>query len=80
MCIIHGISAIYNTFSRVDPPAAQACRSVQHLHRSAQKVRIFADPEMPWTLDGEKEDGHEMVEVENLHHAIRLMQKKDEDA
>ena len=48
--------------------------------RSAQKVRIFADPEMPWTLDGEKEDGHEMVEVENLHHAIRLMQKKDEDA
>ena len=48
--------------------------------RSAQKVRIFADPEMPWTLDGEKEDGHETVEVENLHHAIRLMQKKDEDA
>jgi len=36
--------------------------------------------EMPWTLDGEKEDGHETVEVENLHHAIRLMQKKDEDA
>ena len=32
------------------------------------------------TLDGEKEDGHETVEVENLHHAIRLMQKKDEDA
>ena len=48
--------------------------------RSAQKVRIFADPDMPWTLDGEKEDGHETVEVENLHHAIRLMQKKDEDA
>ena len=48
--------------------------------RSAQKVRIFADPEMPWTLDGEKEDGHETVEVENLHHAIRLMQKKDEEA
>ena len=48
--------------------------------RSAQKVRIFADPEMPWTLDGEKEDGHETVEVENLHHAIRLVQKKGEDA
>lgn len=48
--------------------------------RSARRVRIFADPDMPWTLDGEKEDGHEMVEVENLHHAIRLMQKKDEDA
>lgn len=48
--------------------------------RSARRVRIFADPDMPWTLDGEKEDGHETVEVENLHHAIRLMQKKDEDA
>ena len=48
--------------------------------RSARKVRIFADPDMPWTLDGEKEDGHETVEVENLHHAIRLMQKKDENA
>ena len=46
--------------------------------RSAQKVRIFADPQMPWTLDGEKEDGHEVVEVENLHHAIRLIQKKDD--
>ena len=48
--------------------------------RSARRVRIFADPDMPWTLDGEKEDGHETVEVENLHHAIRLMQKKNEDA
>ena len=45
--------------------------------RSARKVRIFADPQMPWTLDGEKEDGHEVVEVENLHHAIRLVQKRD---
>ena len=46
--------------------------------RSARKVRIFADPQMPWTLDGEKEDGHEVVEVENLHHAIRLVQKREE--
>ena len=43
--------------------------------RSASRVKIFADPNMPWTLDGEREDGHEMVEAENLHHAIRLMQK-----
>ena len=48
--------------------------------RSARRARIFADPDMPWTLDGEKEDGHKTVDVENLHHAIRLMQKKDEDA
>ncbi len=46
--------------------------------RSARKIRIFAGSEMPWTLDGEKEDGHEEVEVENLHHAIQLMQKRTE--
>lgn len=44
--------------------------------RSARSVKIYADPEMPWTLDGEKEDGHGEIMVENLHHAIRLMQRK----
>ena len=43
--------------------------------RSVNRVKIIADPNMPWTLDGEREDGHEEVVVENLHHAIRLMQK-----
>ena len=41
--------------------------------RSARHIRIWADPEMPWTLDGEREDGHEEVEVENLHQAVALM-------
>ncbi len=45
--------------------------------RSARSVKIFADPEMPWTLDGEREDGHKEVMAENLHHAIRLIQKRD---
>lgn len=40
-------------------------------------VRITADPDMNWTLDGEKEPGHETVEVANLHHAIRLIQRKE---
>ena len=48
--------------------------------RSAQKIRIYADPYMPWTLDGEREDGHAHVEVENIHHAIRLIQKVKRDA
>ena len=48
--------------------------------RSAKSVRIFANPEMPWTLDGEREEGHEMVDVENMHHAIRLVQKVKKDA
>ena len=48
--------------------------------RSAEKIRVYADPLMPWTLDGEREDGHTSVDVENLHHAIRLMQKVKKDA
>ena len=48
--------------------------------RSAQKIRVYADPFMPWTLDGEREEGHAMVEVENVHHAIRLIQKVKRDA
>ena len=46
---------------------------------SAERVKVFADPEMPWTLDGEKEDGHEEVDVENLHLAIRLMKRVTEE-
>ncbi len=44
--------------------------------RSARKIRIQADPEMPWTLDGEREDGHEEVEAENLHHAICMVHRR----
>ena len=43
--------------------------------RSAQSVKISADPTMLWTLDGEKEEGHEEITVENIHHAIHLMQR-----
>ena len=42
---------------------------------SARHIRIFADPEMPWTLDGEREDGHSVVEVRPEHLAYRLMQR-----
>lgn len=48
--------------------------------RSAKKVKIYADPSMPWTLDGEREEGHAMVEAENLHHAIRIVQRVKKDA
>ena len=43
--------------------------------RSARKVRIFADPSMPWTLDGEREDGHEEVLVENIHRGVRIIKR-----
>ena len=42
---------------------------------SAKNVKIFASPDMLWTLDGEKEEGHTEVCAENLQHAIRLVSK-----
>ena len=46
----------------------------------ARHVQITAEADMPWTLDGEKFDGQENIEVENLHHAIRLMQRVNHNA
>ena len=62
------------------PECIQAVQSQKYncamiTFRSAKKVRIFADPDMPWTLDGEREEGHEQICVENLHHAIRIMKR-----
>ena len=42
---------------------------------SASDIKVYADPAMPWTLDGEKEDGRDFIEVRNLHQAIRLVHK-----
>ena len=39
------------------------------------KLRVSAQPAMPWTLDGERENGHGEIVVENLHHAIRIVQR-----
>lgn len=41
--------------------------------RSTQHVSIYADTDMLWTLDGEKELGHTQITVDNLHHAITLL-------
>ena len=45
---------------------------------STPRVRVVAPKDMPWTLDGEKEEGHETVDVVNYQHAIRLMQKEEQ--
>ena len=44
--------------------------------RSATHIRIFADPDMPWTLDGEREEGHSEVVVTPQHLAYRLMKRQ----
>ncbi len=48
--------------------------------RNAKSIQISADPEMPWTLDGEKEDGHGDVAVEVIHHGFRLIHRRTADA
>ena len=45
--------------------------------RSAQNVRVLASSTMPWTLDGEREEGHLEIFVNNVHHAIQLVKKAD---
>ena len=49
------------------------CRMITFL--PTRSVTVTASPAMNWTLDGEKEDGHAQVVAENLHHAIRLIQR-----
>ncbi len=39
------------------------------------EVKVTAPGEMSWTLDGEKEEGHDSVEVNCLHHAIRVYRR-----
>ena len=46
----------------------------------AKHIRIVADPQMPWTLDGEREEGHEQVDAANLHHAVMLMKRVEKNA
>ena len=48
--------------------------------RSGSQIKITADPEMPWTLDGEREDGHREITITNTHLAYRLVQTRDDDA
>lgn len=47
--------------------------------RSGSEIRITANPDMPWTLDGEREDGHEHIIITNNHLSYRLVQTRNED-
>ena len=57
----------------------QQYNSAMMTFRTASHITVEADPSMPWTLDGEKEEGHESVEIRNLHKAIRIIQKEEKD-
>jgi len=43
---------------------------------NTDRVTVTARKDMDWTLDGERECGREHIEVECLHHAIRVFCKK----
>ncbi|MDR0890171.1 MAG: YegS/Rv2252/BmrU family lipid kinase [Oscillospiraceae bacterium] len=43
---------------------------------SSSRIEIEAPADMPWTLDGEKEEGRERCVAENLHNAIRVIINK----
>ena len=57
----------------------QQYNSTMMTFRNASRILVETDPEIPWTLDGEKEDGHDLVEIQNLHKGIRIIQKKETD-
>ena len=57
----------------------QQYNSAMMTFRAASHILVEADPEMPWTLDGEKEEGHNFVEIQNLHQAIQIIQKKEKE-
>ena len=43
--------------------------------RSTSQLRVSSPDAVTWTLDGERADVTEPVEIRNLHHAIALLQK-----
>ena len=57
----------------------QQYNSAMMTFRSASEIVVEAQAEMPWTLDGEREDGHSVVRIQNLHRAIQIIQKKEND-
>lgn len=40
---------------------------------SAQSILIETQPDVNWTLDGEFAEGNELIEIRNIHNAIRIM-------
>ena len=43
---------------------------------STRNLTVYADANMPWTLDGERAEGQEQVQIRCLHQAVTLMGKE----
>ncbi len=44
---------------------------------STSRLKISADPQMSWTLDGERGEGASEITITNLQHAIRVMTRSN---
>ena len=51
----------------------QQYNSTMMTFRSASHIIVEADPNMGWTLDGEKGDGSERIAIRNLHGAVQII-------
>ena len=51
----------------------QQYNSAMMTFRSASRITVEASPDMTWTLDGEKEAGHGLVEIKNLQKRISII-------
>ena len=51
----------------------QQYNSAMMTFRSASHITVEASPDMAWTLDGEKEAGHDFIEIENLQKRIWII-------
>lgn len=52
------------------------CRMMTFL--SGKKIKVEMGETVDWSLDGEKADGIQSVEIENIHHAYRLVKRVEE--
>ena len=41
--------------------------------RKTRALKVYAEPEMDWTLDGEMAEGEPEIYIENLHDAVELL-------
>lgn len=46
--------------------------------RKVSRLKIHENTGLLWTLDGERAEGADVVEIENLHRAIRLVHRQEE--
>ena len=44
--------------------------------RHVSSIHFETEEELPWSLDGERQEGSDKILVENLHHAIGLMKRE----